>query len=277
MPVESPPVRGALWLENEILSCTIASVTSEHPNFPASSLLNPLRSDTYQSLGLLDTSLVFDRGAVIIPVGLSLIESNLDGGTFIRFRGSDDAAQITNPVYWDFPIYTQDAIGKALKWYLGTPTFGTMGAGRRFWGVRILPATFGSYNTAEDYYEIGVVDIITSYLALRPWKGFKPKPKNPSSRTFSYNHTKWSDPLIPYRQGEVILGGLTPSQWFDIESAIRAHGEKFALLDVHAKDSDPSLKRGGCLYGYFQDTPVDGQVDSIEDNELSFQFEEASG
>lgn len=289
MPVESPPERGALWLENKILAATVASVTSQHTNYPVSSLLNPLRSDTWQSTAVgVDTSVVFDCGSLVTPVGLALIESNLDGGTYIRLRGSDDSAQVVNPVFWDLPIYPQDKIGKVLRWYPGTPTFGSIGPstnpgdaasarGRQFWGVRILPATFGSYNTAEDYYEIGVPFLISEYLALRPWEGFRPKPKNPSTRTYSYGHAKWSDPLPAYREGSVQLGGLTPAAWYDIEAKIRAQGEKFALLDVHASSSDASLKRGGCLYGFFGEDPVDGQIDSIEANSLSFDFEEASG
>lgn len=47
-------------------------------------------------------------------------------------RGSDDAAQMIHPIYWDLPLYPHDDVGKVLRWYLGTPTFGTAEP-RRYW------------------------------------------------------------------------------------------------------------------------------------------------
>lgn len=289
MPVESPPVRGAAWLRNRLLESTIAVVSSQHVNYPASRLLNPLRSDTWQSTAVgVDTYIVHDCGGIVTPAAFALIESNLDGGTFIRLRGSDDSAQAVNAVYYDLPIYAQDAVGKVLKWYPSTPTSGSIGPstnpadaasarGRQFWSYRILPGTFGSYNTAQDYYEIGVPFLATEYLAIRPWEGIRIGPKNPSDRVFSYGRAKWSDPIKPYRSIDVPLGGLSMADFYTIEAACRAQGETFALLDIHAFSTDPILKRGGCVYGFFDEEPCDGSITSLEDNELRIQFEEASG
>lgn len=289
MPVESPPARGAIWLRNRLLEATIAAYSSQHVNYPAVRLLNPFRSDPWQSTAVgVDSYVVYDCGAIVTPAGFALIGSNLDKGTYIRLRGSDDSAQAVNPVYYDLPIYTQDTIGQVLKWYPSTPTFGSIGAstnpadaasarGRQFWAYRILPGTFGSYNTTEDYYQVGVAFLASEYLAIRPWDGIRLGPKNPSTRVFSYGRAKWSDPISPYRPLAVPLGGLSMADAYTIEAAIRAQGEAYALLDVHAFSTDPILKRGGCVYGYFDEDPVDGSIDSLDDNKLSLKFEEASG
>lgn len=289
MPVETQPDRGALWLRNRLLESTIAVVSNQHVNYPATRLLNPFRSDPWQSTVVgVDTYVVYDCGAPVTPAGFALIGSNLDKGAYIRLRGSDDSAQAVNSVYWDLPLYTQDAYGQVLKWYPSTPTSGSIGLstnpadaasarGRQFWSYRILPGTFGSYNTVEDYYQVGVAFLASEYLAIRPWEGIRISPKNPSTRVFSYGRAKWSDPQTPYRSVDVPLGGLSMADFYTIEAAARAQGEAFALLDVHAFSTDAILKRGGCVYGYFDGDPIDGSIDSPEDNKLRLQFEEASG
>lgn len=278
MPVESLPTRGgALWLDNWILPGTIAAYTDQHVNFPASNLLSPHRADTWQSNAVgSSTTTTVDVGAVRAPECFGLFESNLDGGAYIRLRGSDDSAGSTNPVYWDLPIYRQDAIGKALRWYLGDPTSGTLGAGRQFWGWQILPATFGSYNTDEDYYEIGVA-WLGEYVPIIPWEDIRIRPKNPSPSSKAFGQSRWSFPLKPYREAEIALGGLTIAQVYELEEVVRAQGTKHALLDVHAFSSDAALKRGGCLYGYFAEDPLDSSVGSPEANEVTLHFEEADG
>lgn len=289
MPLESPPERGALWLRNRLLESTIAAVSSQHDNYPATRLLNPFKSDPWQSTAVgVDTYVVHDCGSIVTPVAFALIGSNLSAGTYIRFRGSDDSGQTINAVYYDLPLYPQDVFGQVMKWYPSTPTSGSIGAstnpadaasarGRQFWGYRILPATFGSYNTAEDYYQVGVPFLATEYLAIRPWDGIRIGPKNPSTRVFSYGRSRWSDPIAPYRPIDVPLGGLSMADAYTIEAAVRAQGESFALLDMHAFSTDPILKRGGCVYGYFDNDPIDGSIESIDDNSLRLKFEEASG
>lgn len=277
MPVESLPTRGgALWLENWILASTIASVTNAHANYPAKNLLSPHRSDTWQSTDVGDRSIVFDMGELKVPECCALIESNIDGGAFFRLRGSDDSAQVIQPVYWDLPLYTQDVVGKVLKWYLGDPTSGTLGSGRRFWGVRLLPSTFGSYNTPDPWFEIGV-PWLGEYVPIIPWEGIRPRPRDPSTRTRAYGQAQWSDLLHPAREVDVPLAGLTLSEWYALEAKIRAQGPKHAIIDLHAFSSDVILKRGGALYGYFAEDPLDGDIGSPENNSMRLRFEEASG
>lgn len=278
MPVESLPTRGgALWLENWILAGTIAAYTDQHVNYPAERLLSPHRSDTWQSTAVgSSTTLTFDLGAVKVPECFGLFESNLDGGAYVRLRGSDDSAGSTNAVYWDLPLYRQDTIGKSLRWYLGDPTSGTLGAGRQFWAVQLIPGTFGPYNTDEDYYEIGVA-WLGEYVPIVPWEGIRIRPQDPSPSSNAFGQARWSFPLKPYREAEVPLGGLTIASLYELEEVVRAQGRKHAVLDVHAFSSDAILKRGGCLYGYFADEPLDGAIDSPEANEVTLHFEEADG
>jgi hypothetical protein len=238
-------------------------------------------------------------GEIRTPVAFGLADINFstgtdpaDGavsGTKIRLRGSDDAAQSINAVYWDLPLYQQDAVGRVLRWYPGNPTSGSIGSstnpgsaaaarGRQFWGVRILPATFGSYNVpdGDDFFEIGV-PWFGLYVPFRPWAGIRPKPKNQSNRTKAYGLAQWTDPLPVSRQVDVPTGGLTIPAYYDLEAKILVQGSKHTMLDLYAATSDPILKRGGCMYGYFAEDPIQGDIGSPEANTLNFQFEEASG
>lgn len=278
MAVESPPTSGgALWLENWIFSSSIAAYTEQHVNYPAERLLSPHRSDTWQSSTLSTNFITFDVGAVRAPTGFALVGSNLDGGAYVRLRGSDDTNGAVNRVLWDLPLYRQDRIGKVLRWYLGDPTEGTLGDGRQFWAVSMVPGTFGSYNTTESYYEIGVV-WLGEYLEIRPWEGIRIRPKDPSPSSKAFGQARWSFPLNPYREAEVPLGGLSMERTYRLEEQIRAQGRRHAILDVHAfATTAPALKRGGCLYGYFAEEPGDASIDSPDNNSLTISFEEANG
>lgn len=276
MPLEAPPERGALWLENWVLSATIASVTSQQVNFPATHLLNPHRSDNCLSVNATsDWLIVFDLGTPRLPMCLGIVGANFDGGANFALRGGSDSGLATGAVRWDFPLYTQDPTGKMLKFYLGSPTSGSAVA-RRFWGIHLSALTWGSYNTPEDFFDLAVV-WLGEYTNIRPWEGTRVRAKDPSMRSLSYGRAPWSDPLTPYREADVRLGGLTPAQGYDLESKIRAQGTKHAVLDIHAFSTDPILKRGGALYGQFPEDSCDFSLSSPEDNSLDFAFEETSG
>lgn len=270
-----PTVGGALWLENWVLDATVAAVSSQQLNYPASRLLNPYRSDTWASSSATDSWAVFDLGEERLPDCVAIVGANFSGGTAIRFRGSDDAAQSVRPVYWDLPLYPHDNAAQVLRWYLGAPSSSTGAAPRRYWGVRILPATFGAYNNADPFFEMGVVWIGT-HVPLAPVPTIQVHAKNPSDRVLSYGRAKWSDPRKPYREADVRLEGLSPGAWYELEARIRAHGERYALLDLHPWSTDPLLKSRGCLYGYFSEDAVDGSGDEPGDlNEMRIKFEEA--
>lgn len=278
MALEALPERGALWLENWVLAATIANVTATNVNYPATRLLNPHRSDTWQTSNATSANqrVTFDLGSARLPTCFALVGTNFDSTGYAILHGADDATMTVNAVRWDFPLYQQDPVGRVLRFYPGTtPTAGTRAA-KRFWSVTLDPVGFGPLNPPDDYLEIGVV-WLGEYVAIRPWEGIRIRPQNPSTHSFAYGRARWSDPLPAYREGEVPLGGLTPAQWYDLESKIRAQGTKHAIVDIYASSTDPVLKRGGCMYGYFTDDPVDGSVDTPEMNELSFSFEEASG
>lgn len=269
-----PTAGGALWLDNWVLGATVAAVSSQQVNYLAKRLLNPYRSDTWASASASDSWVVFDLGEEQLPDCMAIVGANFSRGTAIRFRGSDDAAQVVRPIYYDLPLYESDDAAQVLRWYLGTPTFGAA-APRRYWGVRILPATFGSYGTADPFFEMGVVWIGT-HVPLAPVPSMRIQARNPSARSFSYGRAKWSNPLKPYRTADMTVGGLTPGAWYELEARIRAHGERYALFDLHPWSSELELKRRGCLYGYFAEDPLDGSADEPGDlNEMRIKFEEA--
>lgn len=277
MPVESPPERGAIWLDNWILSSTLPFTPNQQTNYPGTNLLNPFRSDRWWSTDTGDRFVWFDLGSVKLPTCFALVDSNIDSGTFLQLAGGDDAAMTTNVVAWYLPLYKQDATGRVLRWYLGTPSGGPpLGSGRRFWRVGIYPSLFSTTYTTDPFYKIGVV-WLGQYVAIRPWDGIRIRPKDPSLRTLSTGRATWSDPKVPYREASVPLGGLTMAQFYDLEAKIRPQGTTHALLDVHAFSTDPILKRGGALYGTFTDDPFDGEISSLEDNSVTLSFEEASG
>ena len=212
-----------------------------------------------------------------MPECLAIVGANFAGASAIRLRGSDDGVdQVVNPIYYDLPLYEQDPVGEVLRWYLPTTPTSGMAGPRRYWGVRLRPAGFGSYNTVDPWFEMACVWLGT-FVPLVPLASMRVRPKNPSTRTFGYARAKWSDPLPASREAEATVEGLTPAGWYALEEVIRAQGERPALLDLHAASSDPVLVRGGCLYGGFADDPVDGQVADGDVNELRFRFEEAAG
>jgi hypothetical protein len=93
----------------------------------------------------------------------------------------------------------------------------------------------------------------------------------------SYGGARWSDPLTPWREADVRVEGVSLPELHELSAKIGAQGTRHALLDLYASSTDPILKRGGCLYGYFPDDPVDAEVEQYGDvNELRFRFEEAA-
>jgi len=289
MALEAPPERGALWLDNWVLSATIASVYTQHVNYPATHILNPHRSDTFQSVDVAQLAgAILDMGQIRTPTCFGVVGLNVIGATgSIQLLGADDSALTTNLVNYTLPLYQQDAVGKVLKWYPGTtPTSGSMGSstnpadaasarGRQFWCIRLAPGTY-TYDVSDDYFEFGVF-WLGQHTNIRPWEGTRVRAKDPSMRSLSYGRAMWSDPLTPYREADVRLGGLTVAQGYELEALIRAQGSKHAVLDIHAFSPDAALKRGGALYGYFAEDPVDFTIESPEYNSLDFAFEEASG
>lgn len=276
MPVESPPEAGALWLTNWILSSTIADYTAQAALYPVKNLLTPHRSETWRSDNATDDHyVIFDLGSAMLPTCLALTDVNFDGGTYIRLRGSTDSAQVSGVVYWDLPLYSQDSVSKILRWYLGTPTSGSAAA-KQYWGVRILPASFGSYNTDEDFFEIGSV-FLGEYTNITPDQGVRISAKDPSDRMKAYGRAQWADPIRSYHQIDLTLDGLTFSELYTLKKLIVAQGSSHAILDVHAYSSDAVVKAGGCFYGYFDESPTSGRLSSPTNNELTLSFEEASG
>lgn len=277
MAVESPPEAGALWLDNWILSGgTLAAYSSQAALYPARNLLSPHRSETWRSTDATsDQYVVFDLGSAMLPTGLALTDVNFDGGTSIRLKGSTDSAQSTGVVYWDLPLYSQDAVSKILRWYLGDPTSGTAAA-KQFWGIHLLPGTLGSYNTTDDLIEIGAV-VLGEYVDITPDQGVRISAKDPSDRLKAYGRAQWTDPIRSYHSIDLTLAGLTFSELYALKSQIVAQGSSHAVLDVHAYSTDATVKAGGCFYGYFDESPSTGRLGSPTDNELSISFEEASG
>lgn len=276
MAVESPPEAGALWLDNWVLNATIADYVSQQALYPATNLLSPHRSESYRSEDATnDQYVIFDMGSAMLPTCLALTDVNFDAGTYIRFRGSTNSAQTTGVVYWDLPLYSQDVATKVLRWYLGTPTSGTAAA-KQYWGVRILPASFGSYSTDEDLFEIGAV-FIGEYTDITPDQGVRVSAKDPSDRQRAYGRAQWTDPIRPYHDIDLTVAGMTFAEMYTLKSQIVAQGASHALLDVHAYSTDAIVKGGGCFYGYFSDTPATGSLDSPSLNALRISFEEASG
>lgn len=276
MAVESPPEAGALWFTNYVLSGRVAAYTSQSSLYPATNLLSPHRSLTWRSTSSsTDQYVVFDMGSAKLPTCVALTDINFDTGTYIRFRGSTDSAQTTGVVYYDLPLYTQDSVSKMVRWYLGTPTSGSAAA-KQYWGVRILPATFGSYGVSASYFEIGSV-FIGTYTAVTPDQGVSIKAKDHSDRVYAYGRTMWSDPVRAAHMVDLTLAGLTFSEVYALKSLIVGQGTRHAVCDVHAYSTDATVKAGGCFYGYFQNDPAVARMSSPTDCELRVQFEEASG
>ncbi|MBY0274751.1 hypothetical protein K2Z84_05395 [Candidatus Binatia bacterium] len=295
MPVESPPASGALWFDSWISSATVASYSSQRASFAAKNLLNGLRSDTWRtSDATSDAYVVFDMGQLRTPGCLGLGDVNFSAGTYIRLHGSDDSAQVVNPVYWDLPLYPHDDIGRFLRWYIGSPTFGSIGAstnpadaasarGRQFWGVRILPATFGAYGQTNpetgdtaNFFEVGVV-WLGKHTDIVPEQGVKPRVENPSETELAYGGAPWTDPMRPFRTISLDVASLTFEEFYDLEALIRKQGKTFSVLDLHAFSTNAKMKRGGCLYGQFDDRPLDGDIQAPETNRLRISFEESRG
>jgi len=276
MSVESPPASGALWLDNWILSSTLASYSSQKALYPAKNLLSPHRSETWRSTSsATDQSVVFDLGSAKLPTALALTDVNFDGGTSLRLTGATNSALSSGVVFWTLPLYAQDDVSKILRWYLGVPTSG-VAAAKQFWGIQFLPGTLGSYNTTEDLLEMGSV-FLTSHTNITPDQGVRIATKDPSDRQKAYGRAQWSDPIRSYHQIDLTVADLTFSEMYALKKQIVAQGSSHAILDIHAYSTDAVVKAGGCFYGYFDESPVTGRLDSPTDNELSLAFEEASG
>ncbi len=249
------PTHGALWLDNWILESAIVDVSSQRANYQAAYLLNPHRWDTWATINATaPAQVVFDLGEPRLP--------------------ESDAAQQADAMFWDLPLYQPDPSGNVCRWYLGAPTSFNTKAPRRYWGLRILPAIFGSYGTIDPWFEIGVV-WLGECLPIRPWAGTRIRAKDPSARGRSYGGAMWSDPLTPRRVADVTVGGLTPVAFAELEARIRDQGTRHALLDLHATAASGPVANGGCMYGTFPEDAVDGATDEPGDmDELTFGFEE---
>lgn len=269
-----PTRGGALWLDNWVLSSSIAAVSGQQQNFPARNLLNPHRSDRWWSKNDAATDLVLDLGAPRLPECFAIVGANFAGSGAVRLRGSDDAAQETNAASWDLPLYAHDPTGQVLRWYLGAPTTGTA-APRRFWGVRFRPNILGPYTLANPWFSMAVVWLGT-FVPFTPAPGIRIRPKDSSRRSLSYGRSRWSDPGTPYREADVPLDVLSIAELDTLEAAIRALGSRPAILDLHAFSSDVVLTRGGCLYGTFPADAFDGEVRSADGSSARFRFEEAT-
>lgn len=287
MPLEAPPASGAIWFDNWILQATIAAFSGQRSSYLAAYLLNPLRSDSWRSPDAADSYVVWDMGQLRTAGCFGLMDVNFSAGATVRLRASDDSAQLVNAVWWDFPLYQHDDAGRILRWYLGTPSGGAIGPstnpadatsarGRQFWGVRILPTVFGSYNITDDFFEIGVA-WLGQHTNIVPQEGIRPRPRDPSNRTYAYGGALWTDPLRPYRELDLTVANLPREDFYDLEALLRKQGSTHTIVDLHANATDARLKRGGCLYGYFDSTPADGQIDSPDENSLRIRFEEARG
>ena len=264
--VESPPQAGALWLDNWVLDSRIADISSQQQYYPAKNLLRPHRSESWRSTAASNAQyVVFDFGSAVLPTCLAMTDVNFDAGTFIRLRGSTNSDQTLAPIYYDLPPYAQEN-SRVLRWYLGAPTFGTAAA-REFWGVRILPAAFGSYGTTEDLFEIGSV-FIGEYINIAPDQGVRISSRNPSDRQEGYGRAQWSDPLRSYHEIDLALPDLTFAEFHALKSKIVRQGARHALLDLHAYSTDSTVKGSGCFYGYFAGSPVNGSLDAPELNDL---------
>jgi hypothetical protein len=271
MGIDLPPERGALWLENWVLDATIAGYSGQHANYPAKNLLTPHRSDSWRSASASgDQQVVFDLGSAKFPTAFALTDINFDAGATIVLSGADNAG-FSGGARWDFPLYEQDPTGKVVRWY-PNPNDATSGTEipYRFWRVLIPTGTLAIP------YEIGNV-WLGEYTPIRPWAGTRIRTRNPSTRTRSYGRAMWTDPLPSHREVEVPIGGLTMEEAYEFEALVRAQGSRHAILDLHAYSTDAVMKRGGCMYGYFADDPIDVDIDSPENNSVSFSFEEASG
>lgn len=270
------PTHGAVWLDNWILGSTIASVTSQHENYPARMLLTPHRSDSWRSLSAtVPTGVVFDFGERRLPTAFALIEANFTGGAEIRLRASADATQSVDEVIWDLPLYAPDPVGQVVRWYLGTPTSGTARP-RRFWSLRWRPNNVGSYFTAGDFFELAV-PWLGEYVPIIPASGTRIRTRNPTPRTRSYGRAMWSDPLPPGREAEVMVVANEVDDLETLAALIDAQGTRHALLDLHAYSADPVLARGGCVYGTFPDDACERGIETYgDDDKLTFAFDEAA-
>lgn len=287
MPVESLPAAGALWFTNYILDGAVATYSSQSALYPASNLLSPHRSATWRSTSsTTDQYVLFDLGSARLPTCLALMDVNFpqgDGeivsrrltGAYIRLKGSTDSAQSTGVVYYDFPLYAHDSASKILRWYLGTPTSGSS-AVKQYWGIHILPATFGSYQLSDAFFEIGAV-FLGTYEDIMPDQGVSITSRDYSDRVYSYARTMWTDTLRSGHSIDLSLGGLTFAELYDLKQRIVRHGPKHAVLDLHAYSSTEAVKASGCFYGYFEERAMSADLNSPTDCELSLSFEEASG
>ena len=276
MAVESPPSAGALWLTNHVLDGSIAAYSSQSALYPVSQLLSPHRSATWRSTSsTTDQYVVFDLGSAKLPTALALTDVNFDTGTYIRLKGSTDSAQSSGVIYYDFPIYTQDSVSKVLRWYLGTPTSGSAAA-KQYWGIHILPATFGSYSVSDSFFEIGSV-FLGTYEDITPDQGVSITSRDYSDRVYAYSRTMWTDTVRASHTVDLTLAGLTFAELYSLKNKIVGHGADHAILDIHAYSTTAAVKAGGCFYGYFEERALDANMNSPTDCELNISFEEASG
>lgn len=285
MALEAPPEKGALWLDNLVPRSSVAAFSTRRPEFPASNLISPLRSSRWRTrTSSLNAHVVFDLGADVVPACLALIDINFSAGTKIRFRGSNDAAQVIQPVFFDFELYPEDPVQRVVKWYVGdTPTGGSMDSGKRFWGVRILPPTFGDYGAVDeegnpaDYFEIGAVWIGTSYEEIDVSDDVGFTPRDPSDRQRAAHGAQWTDQARPHNELAFAVEHLALPEFYALKRKIVRQGSTETIVDLHANSADPAVKARSAHYGCFAPRPCTGRVSSPEDASLRISFEEASG
>jgi len=100
MALEAPPERGALWLDNWVLSATIASVYTQHVNYPATHILNPHRSDTFQSVDVAQLAGLPESALARAREILRTLETKGD----IRVDSKDENQTPLLPIFSGHPV-----------------------------------------------------------------------------------------------------------------------------------------------------------------------------
>lgn len=277
MSTESPPSDGAIWFDNWCVNTALSvRVTNSQAFYPATNLLTPHRSETCRSTNANDWSARFDMGTDVIPECVALIDSNItNGSSFIQFAGADDSSITTNVVFWNLPTYIQDATRNTLRWYLGTPTSGTLGSGRRFWRIAIFPSLWGAYHD-DDYHEIGVV-MIGPYKDITIDQGVRIRTKDPSDRQRAYGGALWTDVMRRAAEVDFTVAAMNFRDCYRFLRQLTNQGSSPVLLDLHAASEQEVVKSTGCFYGHLSDVPATGRLESPTDNSIDISFEEARG
>jgi hypothetical protein len=266
---------------------SLVSATSQQNNYPASRLLDPIRSNRTRSADMSDMLYTFDLKSAVHPTCIGFIDANFMNiwgqalGSYVQLSLADDSALSTNLVTWNIPVIQTVSPNNVANYYLDVPTSGTWLSNtvRRYLGLRIYAASQIYALPALTYIELG--GLFVGYhleTTVDPSSDFGSKDDSVQTRVRS--GAVYTDVEDTYTGGSINVGQADlATEVFPARAAILAGGNSGrVILDNAAMSSDVTRRGNDVYYGRIRgDNLFTQRIEQATRRSFAFDFEEDNG